>query len=504
MRSQAAGSIMTEHLSCPERALWFDGANYTADGIVINPTSRRVLLIRRRTGEWALPGGFIDEGETPRAAAVREIAEETCVNLAQDDTGLLIYRGLVDDPRNDETAWIETSAYLFLVHDTQSPTAQDDALDAQWMLLDDLPPLYASHNDILARTLDYLEHQHLLSVATEADHYQPIEGGHMRYHKVIATKDESTVFVKQHEPAAYTDPVKSQRCQEYLAKEAVMLSHLRHYNFTSIPSQSVFCRDRRLLAMETLSPAQGWQWYAHSVSLDRYLKDAIEAFDRLAHIPPPADTFPIEPALHSMWREGWQALDPSRIALLKEKLPLFASKLHPSAQQAAEELMRLLPLLRHEHLQRQPSPSLVLCHHDIRQSNIAWHPKHGIKIVDWSWADLGEPGSDITSLLIDLHKSGHDVSAYQHLINPSHCLTLIGFWLGHATWPSHGDPDIRFQQFLSAVSAYELLVQHHSPTPLVSRYQPETPATSCHPASQRLPQRASSHHAAPPSLPARS
>ena len=87
---------------------------------------------------------------------------------------------------------------------------------------------------------------------------------------------------------------------------------------------------------------------------------------------------------------------------------------------------------------------------------MAWHPKRGTKLIDWSWSGPGESGSDITSLLIDLHKSGHNISNYYKEINLDHCLTLMGFWLNHATWPYRSDDTLRFQQFLSALSAYEI------------------------------------------------
>ena len=89
---------------------------------------------------------------------------------------------------------------------------------------------------------------------------------------------------------------------------------------------------------------------------------------------------------------------------------------------------------------------------------MAWHPNYGTRLVDWSWSGLGESGSDITSLLIDLHKSYHDISPYQNIINLDYCLTLMGFWLNHATWPYHGNDTTRFQQFLSALSAYEIYI----------------------------------------------
>lgn len=146
----------TELTPKPERKLWHDGPNYTADAVVIQPDEQKILLIQRSdTGQWALPGGFIDENETQHDAAKREALEETGAALTTD--GALIYQGLVDDPRNSETAWIETSAYLFLTPEVFSVTGSDDALAAEWKSLHALPELYGSHKAIVEKAFEYLE-----------------------------------------------------------------------------------------------------------------------------------------------------------------------------------------------------------------------------------------------------------------------------------------------------------------------------------------------------------
>lgn len=134
----------------PHAELWYDGPNYTADAIIIDSTQSTILLIERRDcGQWALPGGFVDDGESAYAASIREAREETLIDVTN---GQLVYRGVVDDPRNTQHAWIETSAYLFK-HAEASTIAGDDALSTRWFSLDQLPPLYASHRSIVNRAL---------------------------------------------------------------------------------------------------------------------------------------------------------------------------------------------------------------------------------------------------------------------------------------------------------------------------------------------------------------
>src|SRR5690606_34906001 len=95
------------------------------------------------------------------------------------------------------------------------------------------------------------------------------------------------------------------------------------------------------------------------------------------------------------------------------------------------------------------------------------------RIIDWSWAGPGLPGSDATRLLIDLHKNGLNVDAYRRYISPEHCLNLIGFWLTRSTLPNQGADGLREQQFISALNAYELL---RTVWPMTGALAPEDPA----------------------------
>jgi 8-oxo-dGTP diphosphatase len=112
----------------------------TVDLVVLTVRDKRlqVLLIRRGEapfkGQWALPGGFVRPAEDLRAAAVRELVEET--SLVVDDVHLeqLATYGA---PRRDPRMRVVSVAWLVLAPDLPSPTAGTDAADASWRPVDD-------------------------------------------------------------------------------------------------------------------------------------------------------------------------------------------------------------------------------------------------------------------------------------------------------------------------------------------------------------------------------
>ncbi|GAA0613927.1 NUDIX hydrolase [Streptomyces crystallinus] len=112
---------------------------YTADIVVIND-DRNILLIKRGwapfKGHWALPGGHVDAGETSLQAAARELAEETGVNVRMGD---LEFSGLFDTPDRDPRGRYVSAAYTVTIGSDVIPTAGDDATEARWFSLDDLP-----------------------------------------------------------------------------------------------------------------------------------------------------------------------------------------------------------------------------------------------------------------------------------------------------------------------------------------------------------------------------
>lgn len=165
--------------SDPKEHFWHPGPNPTVDMVVIK--DKKILLIKRgdksgvESGKWALPGGFMDtkshkgevwvEGrETPKKAALRELKEETNLyipnieNISKRLISVGVFEGNGRDPRDSEKAWSKSFAFAIKLLnsdrlDTNNVEGRDDAIDAQWFPLSDLPPLAFDHAQIIDKAL---------------------------------------------------------------------------------------------------------------------------------------------------------------------------------------------------------------------------------------------------------------------------------------------------------------------------------------------------------------
>ncbi len=126
----------------------------TVDVVLLRPTEAgpEVLLIQRRhapfEGRWALPGGFVEPDEPLEAAARRELAEETGLR------GMALHQvAAFGDPGRDPRGWTVSVAFWGWVGTHPTPRAGDDASDARWWPVRDLPPLAFDHAAIIAAAL---------------------------------------------------------------------------------------------------------------------------------------------------------------------------------------------------------------------------------------------------------------------------------------------------------------------------------------------------------------
>lgn len=118
---------------------------------IIIELDNRIILIKRKNPPhgWALPGGFVDYGESLESAAMREAKEET--NLEIYNLQLL---GCYSEPGRDSR--MHTISTVYIAQATGIPQADDDADELELFYPDDLPtPLCFDHSKILSDYGDF-------------------------------------------------------------------------------------------------------------------------------------------------------------------------------------------------------------------------------------------------------------------------------------------------------------------------------------------------------------
>lgn len=131
----------------------------TVDAILLNNSDQglKVLLIRRARDPfkdcWAFPGGFVDIDELIENAVHRELAEETNVSnvkLKRFD----VFDAIDRDPRERT---ISVAYYGIINSPEDSIKAGDDAKEAKWFSVSDLPKLAFDHAFILEKLLNSIK-----------------------------------------------------------------------------------------------------------------------------------------------------------------------------------------------------------------------------------------------------------------------------------------------------------------------------------------------------------
>ena len=122
----------------------------TADCLVFAHTDEgmKLLLIQRKNEpckeKWAFPGGFMDIDETTMDAARRELKEETGLVV-----GELHRVGIFDAVDRDPRERIITVAYYTILDKPAEVSGLDEAAQAKWFSLTELPDLAFDHKEIL-------------------------------------------------------------------------------------------------------------------------------------------------------------------------------------------------------------------------------------------------------------------------------------------------------------------------------------------------------------------
>ena len=146
------------HYKYPHPSVTTDCVIFGFDG-----TRMKVLLVQRGIepykGRWAFPGGFLQMDESAEEGALRELREETGLSGA-----FIRQFHTFSAPERDPRERVITIAFYALVR-IEEVTGGDDAADARWFALDEVPQLAFDHDQIL-RTAEQALRQQI--------HFEPV------------------------------------------------------------------------------------------------------------------------------------------------------------------------------------------------------------------------------------------------------------------------------------------------------------------------------------------
>ncbi len=117
---------------------------------IIIEINGRIVLIERKNEPcgWALPGGFVDYGESLEDAAVREAKEETGLDIE-----LIRQFHTYSDPTRDPR--FHTISTVYIAKADEEPVGGDDAKEARIFKIDELPDMVFDHGKIIGDYIKY-------------------------------------------------------------------------------------------------------------------------------------------------------------------------------------------------------------------------------------------------------------------------------------------------------------------------------------------------------------
>ena len=136
----------------PHPAVTTDSVVFGYDGKLLH-----VLLVERGLdpfkGSWALPGGFLKMDETVEQGALRELREETGVS----DIFLEQFHAFSEVDRDPRERVITVAFYALVRKSDYRVIGGDDAAQARWFPMEELPPLAFDHHEIISLARRYLQ-----------------------------------------------------------------------------------------------------------------------------------------------------------------------------------------------------------------------------------------------------------------------------------------------------------------------------------------------------------
>jgi len=271
---------------------------------------------------------------------------------------------------------------------------------------------------------------------------RPSGGFTVAHRGVVTMQDGTKLFIK-----IGVD----RESRHWAQKEINVYLSLQRHGYPFIPQFLAHNEDKTGFALEALNAEDGWNWT--ETWNETRLAATLKAMEELAAIGLTTEEKQLlgEKGI-SAHADGWRVLvtSPSKQAMLREKL-------RENNHLALAENLDIQALASRSMEYQFNDDTLV--HHDIRADNCAWYAQgQTVKLIDWSWAQMGDRIIDQNAMLAHVYRSGFNVlEKYRSYLEVRALEWLAGFWLNASTNPPHPvNPHVRRYQLASGVAALEL------------------------------------------------